>query len=277
MNELRLDGIIAELTKRHGIDLEELQGESLVQINVNEYNNSVGNLNERDGYNCPTCKNRGYIAFVNDNNLESRSPCKCQKVRDVLSRANKSGLGEILSEKTFDKYEVTDSWQKDAKERCIKFCKDEKANWLYFGGQVGSGKTHLCSAICGHYIKQGRDTLYMMWEDESKKLKALVTDYSAYQSLINRYKDVEVLYIDDLFKTQQGEAPTKADINLAFEIINNRLFSPDKITIISSEKTLNELLDYDEGTMSRIYQKTGDYKINIAKDRSKNYRLKEIK
>lgn len=275
MSDLRLDSILIELTKRYGVNYEELQTDKpLVQMNVDNYNNSAGDLNTKDGYNCPLCKNKGFIAFVNDNELEAHTPCKCQKVREVLRRANKSGLGAILSENTFDKYETPEEWQKNAKSCCMAFCDDDKANWFYFGGQVGSGKTHLCTAICGHYIKQGRNTLYMSWEDESKKLKALVTDYYAYQSLINEYKNVEVLYIDDLFKTQQGEAPTKADINLAFEIINNRLFSPDKITIISSEKTLNELLDYDEATMSRICEKTGNYKINIGKDIKKNYRLK---
>ena len=275
MSDLRLDNILIELTRRYGVNLEAIQSDkSLVQLNVDNYNNSTGDLNLKDGYNCPLCKNKGFIAFVNDNELEAHTPCKCQKVREVLRRANKSGLGEILSEKTFDKFIVTEKWQQDVKKLCMDFCKDDTTKWLFFGGQVGSGKSFLCTAICGHYIKQGRNTLYMSWEDESKKLKALVTDYVAYQSLINEYKNVEVLYIDDLFKTQQGEAPTKADINLAFEIINNRLFSPDKITIISSEKTLNELLAYDEATMSRICEKTGNYKINIGKDIKKNYRLK---
>lgn len=36
----------------------------------------------------------------------------------------------------------------------------------------------------------------------------------------------------------------------------------------------DELMDYDEATMSRIYQQTGKYKLNIGKDRGKNYRLR---
>lgn len=275
MSTSKIDAIILNNAKLYGIDLETIDdGKTLIQVNIDNYNNKTGDLHLKDGYNCPLCKNKGHIAVITKNDLQGQLECNCQKVREVLRRANKSGLGEVLSEKTFDKYEAAEEWQRNAKSRCIEFCNDDKAKWFYFGGQVGSGKTHLCTAICGHYIKQGRNTLYMSWEDESKKLKALVTDYVAYQSLINEYKNVEVLYIDDLFKTQQGEAPTKADINLAFEIINNRLFSPDKITIISSEKTLNELLEYDEATMSRICEKTGNYKINIGKDIKKNYRLR---
>ena len=63
-------------------------------------------------------------------------------------------------------------------------------------------------------------------------------------------------------------------MNLAFEIINHRIIDREKVTIISSEKTLDQLMEYDEATMSRIYQKAGRYKISIAKDKSKNYRLR---
>ena len=93
--------------------------------------------------------------------------------------------------------------------------------------------------------------------------------------MINKYKNAKVLYIDDFLKVKKGEEPTPADINLAFEILNYRLLDPDKITVISSEKTLLDLLNYDEATMSRIFKAAGRYKINIEKDIKKNYRLKE--
>lgn len=137
------------------------------------------------------------------------------------------------------------------------------------------GKSHLCTAIAAHYIKAGQNVKYMIWAEEAKKLKSLVNDFS-YQDIIGQYKDVNVLYIDDFLKVKAGEEPTPADINLAFEIINHRIMSRDNITIISSEKTIDELMDYDEATMSRIYQKAGKYKIKIAKDKNKNYRTRDM-
>jgi DNA replication protein DnaC len=191
-----------------------------------------------------------------------------------LQRAKRSGLGNIITDYTFDKFIATDGWQKSLKDKAIKFCKDDKANWFFVGGQVGAGKTHLCTAIAAHYIKEGYETQYMLWIEESKKLKALVTDYLEYQKKIEPIKDAPVLYIDDFLKTRQGEMPTQADINLAFEIINHRLMRDDMITIISSEKTLGEMIEYDEATMSRIFMECGDYKNVIERDRSKNYRLR---
>lgn len=140
-----------------------------------------------------------------------------------------------------------------------------------------SGKTHLCTAIAGHYIKQGKDCRYMLWRDDAVKLKQCVNDYAVYQPLINEFKNVDVLYIDDLFKSANGDEmtpPTKADINIAFEIVNHRILDKDKITIISSEFTMEQALDFDEATMGRIYQPAKDYTINIGKDRQKNWRLR---
>ena len=261
------------------LPVRNLTPEQVVEEQVKDYNNSIGNLNESDGYNCDKCHNKGFVSEKAQNEqfgywYEKRIPCKCFKTRETLKRAKRSGLGNIITDYTFEKYIVTDDWQKSLKEKAQRFCKDADAEWFFVGGQVGSGKTHICTAIAAHYIKAGYETQYMLWIEESKKLKALVTDYHEYQRVIEPYKDAPVLYIDDFLKTRQGELPTNADINLAFEILNHRLMCDGKITIISSEKTLGEMLEYDEATMSRIFMECGDYKNIIERDRNKNYRLR---
>lgn len=269
-----LKDILSKLNEEHGIE-SNYSPQEHERLKVQWYNDSVGNLNELDGHDCEECKNKGYIAKLGENGLEVHTPCKCQKVRATLKRARASGLGDIIREFTFKKFITTENWQEGIKTTAMEFCADKSANWFYIGGQVGAGKSHLCTAIAAHYIKAGNDVKYMLWIEESKVLKALVNDIR-YAEHIEPYKTVDVLYIDDFLKVQNGENPTPADIKLAFEIINHRLLETDKITIISSEKMLDELMEYDEATMSRIYQQTGKYKINIPKDRNKNYRLKGV-
>ena len=279
----RLDEILAELKAealaRGGVSITEedivITPEMWKQMQVDSYNKSKGNLNEADGYNCDICLNKGYIARLDENGYEVHRNCSCQKKRATLRRARKSGLGDILRDYKFDKFNATEDWQIDLKNKAQAFCRDDSARWFYVGGQPGCGKTHICTAIAGHYIKAGLDVQYMLWCEDSKRLKAIVNEFAEYRDEISKFKDVDVLYIDDFLKTQHGELPTKADINLAFEILNHRLMTPEKITIISSEKTLKDILTYDEATMSRIYQQTGQYKTNIAKDLKKNYRLRD--
>lgn len=273
MNEFTaLFEVLEDLKSKYGTD-EEMTPRERAQAIVDLNNACEGDLHLKDGYNCDKCKNKGYSEYLNEDGFAVHVPCECQKVRTAIYRIKSSGLGDIFKDLTFAKFQTTEEWQKVIKGKAQAFCNDDNAKWFYIGGQVGCGKTHLCSAISAHYIKAGKNFKYMVWVEDSKKLKALANDIS-YQEEIDVYKNVDVLYIDDFLKVQNGEAPTHADIKLAFEIINRRLLEKDKITIISSERMLNELLDYDEGTISRVHQQAGEYKLNISKDRSKNYRLR---
>lgn len=116
----------------------------------------------------------------------------------------------------------------------------------------------------------------MLWREESSNLKAISNDPDR-EVAIKELCDTDVLYIDDLFKTGGDRStdkatPTPADINLAFEIINSR-YIKNSITIISSERSLEEITSISEAIGGRINERCGDYRINIAKDKNKNYRL----
>lgn len=232
------------------------------------YNTSAGSL---QGYNCKKCKNRGSFWKFKDGEIVT-VPCECQEFRKTLYKIEKSGLKGSIDKLTFDSFNASTDWQEHIKIQAKAFVQDHNGKWFYIGGQVGCGKTHICTAIVGELFKQGKTGQYMLWRDEAVKLKASVNDYDVYKKIIDPLKTVDVLYIDDFFKTEKNKLPTQADINVAFEILNHR-YSNDKITVISSERTIDELLDIDEAVGSRIYEKTRESNIIIGQNRSKNYRL----
>lgn len=270
---MRIDEILTKLNLEYG-DVEPLTKEEYEEQQCKWANDNIGHLNEKDGHNCDVCKNKGIVYYLNEQRNLVVKDCTCMKIRKTLQRAKASGLDNVLSDYTFAKYEATEDWQKDIKSKAVEFCKDGTAHWFYIGGQTGAGKTHICTAIAAHYIKQGKDCRYMLWRDDAVKLKQLINDHVEYQRLIEPLKKVDVLYIDDLFKVQRGAEPTAADINLAFEILNSRLLDKEKITIISSEFPIIEALQFDEGTIGRVYKEAGKYKIDIPRDITKNYRLR---
>lgn len=239
----------------------------LLQLKADSYNEGTGNLK---GYDCPECKNKGYIAKIVDGN-EVLAECKCLKIRDTLKRIESSGLEELLRTKTFKNYECTDDWQKPLKEGAIRFAQQDSGS-LYMGGQSGSGKTHLCTAIVAAMIKKGRNARYFVWREDSPTLKAIIND-KEYVSKINEYKKADVLYIDDLFKQ---ESISDADIKLAFELIDYRNRN-NKMTLISTEKYLTDLVSIDEALGGRIVEMTRGYQFVIPRDPKKNYRLRGIK
>ena len=222
-----------------------------------------------DGIECDICGNKGLIYFADGDNLCSRD-CECKKRRRSLKLLKQSGLEQLIVKMTFDSFVVSEPWQKQIKQQAQSYAADPQG-WFYCGGQVGSGKTHLCTAICGELLKKCYSVRYMLWRDESVKLKAAVNS-PEYQNMIKPYKECDVLYIDDFFKTQQGQKVTQADVNLAFELINWR-YTHNKITIFSSERFAQDIMNIDEGVGSRICEKA-KIKIPIKLDQNRNYRLK---
>lgn len=241
-------------------------------------NASVGELDKQDGYNCPLCRNKGYTMQATTEDGKWRIvavECKCHKIRKSLRRMQRSGLKNIIRDYTFARYQTPEPWQQRIKEAAIAYAQNSDG-WFFIGGQSGSGKTHICTAICRELLLAEKEVLYMLWRDDIVRLKALVTDAEQYGKAIGRYKEVDVLYIDDLFKAGKGvdaamQKPTAADINIAFEILNYR-YNNSLPTIISSECAIGDLMDIDEALAGRIIERAKAF--SLRPDISRNWRLR---
>lgn len=263
--------------------MTEEERRAFIQKKCDFYNEEKGNLNEKDGYECLLCKNKGYISVIRESGLlngipdytQAMAACKCKPVRDSIMRMKRSGLEPVIKRYTFAAYEAKEPFQVVIKEAAQRFTK-EKKGVFFIGGQSGIGKSHICTAITAQFLREGRAAYYMLWQDETTRLKAIVMDHE-YKERMDYLKAVEVLYIDDLFKpTGENSRPSPADVRIAYELINSRYANGNLITIVSSEKRLEEILDIDEATAGRLIEYAGNYAINIKADRAKNYRLKNV-
>ena len=248
MNEFQV--LIREMRTKSGLSEDDFQK---IVSSVKKPFDRVKVMNEAEGslqgYNCSVCHNKGIVYMRQGEEIVSKD-CECMKTRESLDRIKKSGLSNLLDKYTFSAYRTDSDFQKLIKGKALTFLKNN-AKWFFIGGQIGCGKSHICTAIVGELLKQGRQARYMQWRDDVVKLKSHANGYE-YEFLIKPFKNAEVLYIDDLFKTRAGEFPTSADVNIAFEIINQRYINPDFITIISSERTISDMLKIDEAVASRI-------------------------
>ena len=251
-------------------NIGEYNHEKFLQDQADRENAEEGNLK---GMDCRKCKNRGHISIVKDGELMWKM-CDCMAVRKSLEQIEKSGLKSLLDECTFENYEATADWQKHALSLAQNYLEYGENMWLFFGGQSGAGKTFLCTAVAGELLKRNNAVKYMMWDSESKALKSLVNDTYEYEKRMNELKSVKVLYIDDLLKAQRGQQPTPADINLAFEIINHRDVKNLR-TIISTERSIDDIISLDEALGGRINRRSRGYQMNIAYDKNKNFRLRK--
>lgn len=245
-------------------------------------NSTIGALDKQDGYSCALCKNKGIIAYPEISELGYSTvvfrECVCMKPRRSLRRLEKSGLKSLIKDYTFARFNVHKPWQGLMLNAARSYA-EKPEGWFFVGGQSGSGKTHICTAICRELLLSGRAVIYMLWRDTVAQLKAAVTDEKRYAELINEYKTVDVLYIDDLFKSGRSKEaaaqPTSADINVAFEILNYRYNNPALLTVISSEYSIGDIISIDEAVGGRIYERTKNGNAcSIKRDRGKNYRLR---
>lgn len=226
-----------------------------------------------DGFFCPKCKNKrliGTVEYVDGIYYQSTIPCECQERLKAEKNIKASGLD--VEDKTLDKFKADESWQKDMLDKAWKFI-NNTGRCYYVGGQTGAGKTHICSGIAWELAKRGKSLLYFGWADEASQL----TTYSneARFDRLSELAKVDLLYIDDFLKPH-GDGYNRAEIGLAFDIIDRRYRDRSKSTIISSELTIKKMVSIDQATAGRIVEMAGEYISTISADPKKNYRLQGI-
>ena len=253
-----------------------------VQRAVDQYNAQRGHLDETTGgYDCKKCLNRGDRAVLEERDgayYDVYPPCECMKIRRSIWRIMESGLAKTMKEQTLKTFDAKADWQKHMLDSAQRYIKEgaKSGAWFFIGGQVGSGKTHLCTGIARELLYSGMELRYMVWGEESKKLKALAGDVE-YAEELRKWQQCDVLYIDDLFKPVKDDSgrlkpPTDADVRLSFDLLNYRYINR-MATIISSERFSSEIVEIDEAVGSRIYERAKDYCEDLKRDAARNHRL----
>lgn len=229
-------------------------------------------IEDETGIECSLCGNKRYILFWDEETKQRRSrDCACRAKRVSIERLQKQNLLIRVSSDTFEDFNAVEPYQKTMLDTAEKYVSEERPMWLMLCGQTGTGKTHLCNAVflqmCFGRCWDGR---YFEWNRDSRQVKSKAI--SGDETVFDGYKTCDLLYIDDLFKTKDGIDPTDADIRLAFELLNHR-YNNRLPTIISSEKSIDEIMRLDEAGAGRIKEMCGEYLVSIARDSKKNYRI----
>lgn len=247
---------------------------AMAKMRADTFNASVGELTE---YDCPKCLNRGGFLIPHEDGSAGFRECSCNMIRRCIRQMEASGLRNIISSRTFENFEVHEDWQKVLRDGAMAFAEEPEGGFLICG-QSGSGKTHLCTAICRQCLLSGREVRYMPWRDEIGFLKT-GSDAAAREDRLRELKQAQILYIDDLFKTgaaaDGSRRPTGADVNLAFEVMNYR-YTNQLCTVISTELSAQELLQVDEALGGRILEMARGHIFTVRKDASRNWRLRQV-
>lgn len=231
---------------------------------------------------CQNCKDIGWIKHT-DGSYESVEPCKCTIKKQHQAIIANSGIAEGFQNKSLDGFKTEGRPEviKKAKEAAINYINEyrsirkERNNSIAFVGSVGSGKTHLSIAVANELLERGVPVRYMEYRREIDAIKRNRLDDEYYYRIIMRFKTVEVLLIDDLFKGAVKEGQLNlSDLGIMFDIINHR-YLEGKPIIISSEYNMKQLINMDEATGSRILEMCRGRVMDIS-GKGTNYRIRGI-
>jgi len=238
------------------------------------FSERVSALAENMQYECDKCKDTGFIQVKDECGREVSRKCSCREIRRVRKLLEMSGISREFQKKRLEDFDTRNIPQlANAKNKAVRYLQSfedierQRRNSIMFYGQPGSGKTHLGTAISSGLMNRGIAVAYMAYRNAVTRIKQNMTDEERYSEEIGRYMRARVLYIDDLLK---GKV-TDADVNIMYEIVNYRYMNYLPM-IVSTEKSLEELMEFDEAIASRLIEMSKENRVRMQGEEL-DYRL----
>ncbi|MGN4127660.1 DnaA ATPase domain-containing protein [Lysinibacillus sphaericus] len=256
-------------------------------------------VTEEPNYNCPKCKDEGGYTvrkkagettlLQNGNEVilkydtEEWQKCECVKMRQLNRLIQSSAITEEFQKMSFKNFAtdgvhpIVAEMKSKANQYYTAFdeIKGYRQNSIMLIGQPGCGKTHLLTAISNYLMHTKQvPVLYFPYKDGMNNIAA--NNFDRKNEIMERMKEVDVLFIDDLFKPIGGKVDVKPfQAEIIFEVVNYRYLN-NRPLLISSELTLDDMLFIDEALTSRIFEMAEDFTVTIKKDMKVNYRLRKV-
>lgn len=240
---------------------------------------ALNGAEQEQKYNCPKCKDTEFVFIVNEQGFEVARRCDCHEKNQAMRLLKISGISEEDAKKGLSDFKTFGEPKlMMAKDTVSKYMldfdeiKENRNNSLLLCGASGRGKTTLGMAVANNLIGRCVGVRYMPYRDEFTRLKQelVSSDERKYNEHIYKLTNAKVLFMDDMLK---GKI-TESDVNILYEIVNTRYLAKRPM-IISTEKSLEELIDFDEAIGSRLAEMAQGYIVHFDKT-IPNYRTRGV-
>lgn len=166
---------------------------------------------------------------------------------------HKSGLTKFQLRQTFETYETNCAATKRAKTSALLAAAN--GTCLMISGKRGTGKTHLAVATAISVMRMNRQAIFRLVTELLNEIRQAVAEGTDYFSLIQKFKEVPCLILDDFGK----EKSTEAGLDYLYQILDYRYRNELQTVITTNAMTIEELASWgnDEYTtpiVSRIME-----------------------
>lgn len=234
-----------------------------------------------NGIQCDECGSTGWVEVVEDGHRCMAHCPKCWARRKVARMLRATGINpedyKRYSLRSFDRGRSPEAAK--MANLALRYLNEHTKGGPGFGvfGASGMGKTHICIAVCLALTQHfGEPHHYFSYRAEIPDLIKAARSYSQdYDNAMDRWKNADNLYIDDLFKlsgrVQDGHLVDidREELRVVFDLINARYVN-HKTTIFSGEYSIKDISQIDMALGSRIYQMIEPYGLYVA---GKNQRI----
>ena len=207
---------------------------------------------------CETCQDRGWVAvMVETQSKPMDCPENCEAAQAIQRKRQRVIFDRLMMkfdreahpmQEQLDTYIPRNPDQERAHNAAILYVtdnigfvvQDTYKQSLVLVGQVGSGKTHLASAISNELDGQGKTVWYMKFGEMIRRVNACLDDSIKITQLevIHTLQRVDVLILDDVGRYNVSAA-TK---DLFFDIIDAR-YDTSRPTVITTNNNQEQMIE----------------------------------
>ena len=187
------------------------------------------------------------VKVKGNNNFYGNKKIKVKNDKNRISTLfRESGIPPRYTTRTIDNFKVSTEQQRRVLLTIKNYVNDfdnvvERGTSMIMTGGVGTGKTHLASAIANFFINRGKSVAFMTIATMFRKIRETYRSNSknTEQKIINDIGKVDLLVLDEI-GSQKGSDSEKY---LLFEVLNKR-YGYFKPTIIISNLDINDIRKY---------------------------------